>query len=137
VRVKTVASRSLLVAAGTWNFHAAASWTTEKSVTLISVSPYMQQLGTEMQVTAKLPDGTTKNLVWVREYDENQQMAYVFRQPVVLPASSRVQLTGYFDNSGSNRKRSYGDAPAFVPGSADREDVLAAFVEYIDGPPGT
>jgi hypothetical protein len=129
VQTKAVTSGALQVPSGEWSFHEEATWKTTKKVALISISPHMGDLGTEMRVTAELPDGSTNSLVWVREYDRNRQMAYIFRSPLILPAGSSVHVTGHFDNSPSNRKLRLG-----TTGISPKIDVLTAFLEYIEDP---
>ncbi len=127
VQTQTITSGALRVPSGEWSFHEQATWRTAKNVTLLSVSPHMGNLGTEMCVAAELPGGNTKNLVWVREYDRNRQMAYLFRHPINLPAGSTVHVSGYFDNSASNRKIRSGNS-----GTSPKEDILTAFLEYVE-----
>jgi hypothetical protein len=124
VQTKTVIKAPLRIKAREWNFRAETEWHIFRDAMLLSISPYMRRLGTEMKAIAVLPDGTIKNLVWVREYDPNRQMAYVFRQAVFLPRGSRVIIVGYFDNSESN--------PRVDLGAKEANDMLGAFLEYLD-----
>jgi hypothetical protein len=123
IQTKAV-TKPVRVEARKWNLRAETEWRTDRNVTLLSISPYMRQLGTEMKATAVLPDGTIRNLVWVREYDPNRQMAYVFRQSIFLPRGSRVIIVGHFDNSRSN--------PRVWAGAKDTHDLLAAFLEFLN-----
>jgi hypothetical protein len=125
IQTKAVLKVPVRVRAREWNLHAETEWQTNKNFTLLSISPYMRERGTEMKATAVLPDGTTRNLVWVREYDPNRQMAYVFREPIFLPRGTRVKIDGYFDNSGSNPRMQ-------ATGAKDVYEVLAAFLEILN-----
>lgn len=71
-------------------------------VRLLSIMPHMHFLGKEMRVTAELPDGSRKELVWIRRWDYRWQEAYRFREPPLLPKGTRVELVAFFDNSASN-----------------------------------
>ncbi|MCL6627608.1 MAG: hypothetical protein K6T68_13600, partial [Alicyclobacillus shizuokensis] len=53
-------------------------------------------------MTATLPDGTEKPLVWVPDWDFRWQETYWFKRPIALPRGTLVQLTAYYDNSEKN-----------------------------------
>jgi hypothetical protein len=71
------------------------------AVEIIDVTPHMHLIGTEMKVTATLPDGSTVPLVWV-DWDFNWQDQYEYVQPVHLPAGTRIDMVAQFDNSVDN-----------------------------------
>jgi hypothetical protein len=53
-------------------------------------------------VTAKLPDGKELTLVKIKDWDLNWQDTYDYAEPVRLPAGTRVNVVGIFDNSEGN-----------------------------------
>jgi hypothetical protein len=55
-----------------------------------------------MKVTATLPDGSTKPLIWIKDWDFNWQNAYRYRTPIDLPKGTRIDLVYTFDNSENN-----------------------------------
>jgi len=56
----------------------------------------------DMKVTATLPDGSTKPLIWIKDWDFNWQNAYRYRDPIDLPKGTRIDLVYTFDNSENN-----------------------------------
>ena len=54
-------------------------------VTLLAVYPHAHYLGREIQGTARLPDGTTRWLVHITDWDLNWQAVYRLEQPMPLP----------------------------------------------------
>jgi hypothetical protein len=46
------------------------------------------------EVSAILPDGSIEHLLWIRDQKANWKQAYVFRDPVLLPAGARFQING-------------------------------------------
>jgi mono/diheme cytochrome c family protein len=44
-----------------------------------------------MRITASLPDGTVQPLLWLHEYDERYQHAFLFRKVIQLPAGTIVR----------------------------------------------
>ncbi|MBV6459879.1 MAG: hypothetical protein HONBIEJF_03034 [Fimbriimonadaceae bacterium] len=72
------------------------------AVTLYGVMPHMHLLGKEMKAWAVLPDKKEIPLVWVRDWDFNWQFTYAFKEPIKLPAGSRIHISGTYDNSDGN-----------------------------------
>jgi hypothetical protein len=59
-------------------------------------------LAREMKMTATLPDGTTRGLLFIREWDFGWQDSYFFKTPFVLPRGTRIDAEIAYDNSGAN-----------------------------------
>jgi len=51
-----------------------------------------------VEVTAIKPDGVVEPLLWLKNYRPDWPSSYVFREPVTLPAGTRVIMTAYYDN---------------------------------------
>ncbi len=71
-------------------------------VQLIDVSPHMHYIGKSAKVVATLPDGTERPLIHIPAWDFRWQNVYTFRQPVELPAGSRIDAWYQWDNSADN-----------------------------------
>src|SRR5262245_58136279 len=69
---------------------------------LIGIAPHMHLLGREARVTARLPNGTIRELIHINDWDFHWQAVYQFQQPVSLPAGTMVELDAYYDNSINN-----------------------------------
>jgi hypothetical protein len=65
----------------------------------------MHMLGHEMKVTATLPDGTVKPLVWIKDWDFNWQATYLYREPLALPKGTKLRLVAVYDNSERNPRQ--------------------------------
>lgn len=77
------------------------SFTTPVDLELMDVTPHMHMIGTEMKVVATQPDGQQVPLVW-SDWNFNWQEQYLYRQPVKLPAGTRIDLEAWYDNSADN-----------------------------------
>lgn len=64
---------------------------------LVSIRPEMQRGGRSLELKLVRPDGSREVLLWVKNFRQDWQTPYVFRQPVTLPAGSLLQATAYFD----------------------------------------
>jgi mono/diheme cytochrome c family protein len=90
------------IAPGDSNYVAKASLTLPRDVQLAGVTPHAHYLCKDMKVTATLPDGSTKPLIWIKDWDFNWQNAYRYRTPIDLPKGTRIDLVYTFDNSENN-----------------------------------
>jgi hypothetical protein len=69
------------------------------SITLYGMAPHMHLRGASMTFHIRYPNGQTEVLLSVPKYHFNWQTRYLLAEPKVIPAGSRVWLTGSFDNS--------------------------------------
>jgi len=90
------------IAPGDANYVAKASLTLPRDVQLAAVTPHAHYLCKDMKVTATLPDGSTKPLIWIKDWDFNWQNAYRYRDPIDLPKGTRIDLVYTYDNSENN-----------------------------------
>ena len=67
-----------------------------------SVLAHAHYLGKEMKAVATFPDGTTKPMLWIKDWDFSWQDRYVYKQPVDLPKGTRIDVTITYDNSADN-----------------------------------
>jgi hypothetical protein len=70
-------------------------------VGLLALMPHMHTRGKDFQVLAHYPDGTQQELLY-SHYDFNWQEAYIFADPLPLPAGTKLECVGHFDNSAAN-----------------------------------
>jgi hypothetical protein len=47
-----------------------------------------------VEVSALLPGGELRHLLWIRDKQANWKQAYMLREPLPLPAGSKIQVTG-------------------------------------------
>jgi hypothetical protein len=85
-----------------------SSYTIRDSTTLpadmrvLGVNAHAHYLGKEMKATATLPDGSTRPLLWIKDWDFNWQEQYTYKQPFTLPKGTRVDVAISYDNSAAN-----------------------------------
>lgn len=66
------------------------------------IRPHMHLRGKEYRAEVELPDGERKTVIHIPEWDVNWERYYVPKDPVQLPAGSKLHLTYTWDNSESN-----------------------------------
>jgi peroxiredoxin len=97
-----VADSNLEIPPGERQFRFEASYTLPVEVDLLDASPHMHLLGRTIEVRATSPDGAVIPLIRIDDWNFFWQDHYVFREPVRLPAGSRIELVATFDNSADN-----------------------------------
>jgi hypothetical protein len=69
----------------------------------MSFLPHMHFRGKYMRFEAHYPDGTTELMANVANYNYNWQMEYQLVEQKLVPAGTRIVVTGAFDNSSQNK----------------------------------
>lgn len=106
-----------------------ASWKPSLDVTLYSLMPHMHYRGVAMEYKVFYPDGRSEVLLNVPAYSFNWQMAYRPQAPIHIPAGSKIQVTGYFDNSAKN-KFNPDPAQAVRQGEPTYDEMMMGFMDY-------
>jgi Tetratricopeptide repeat len=71
-------------------------------VDVLSVYPHAHYVGRRIHGIATLPDGSTKWLIRIDEWDFNWQDEYRYAQPVPLPRGTKLTMQWIYDNSADN-----------------------------------
>lgn len=87
---------------GEKNYVISRSATLPVDVKIFLTQPHAHYLGKEFKATATLPDGTERPLLWIQDWDFNWQDGYNYKQPVILPKGTRIDVRITYDNSASN-----------------------------------
>lgn len=97
-----LANLGLRIPPGDKNYEIHAKLPVIFDATLLTIFPHMHTLGRQMTVTATLPSGAKQTLIDVPDWDFSWQGFYAYKQPVHLPAGSRIDLVAHYDNSEDN-----------------------------------
>jgi mono/diheme cytochrome c family protein len=92
------------------------------------VAPHMHLLGRKMTVEAKMPDGTTKCLININDWDFNWQGMYRYKDPIAIPVGTRLSLTAYYDNSSDNPRNPNSPPRPVSWGEATTDEMCIAFL---------
>jgi mono/diheme cytochrome c family protein len=90
------------IAPGVKNFTIQDTFTMPGDVSIFSAIAHAHYLAKDMKATATLPDGSTRPLIWINDWDFNWQDTYVYKKPVVLPKGTRIDVTLTYDNTADN-----------------------------------
>jgi hypothetical protein len=92
------------IPAGEPEYAVAAFLPITRTVELVSIAPHMHLLGRKVTVNARFPDGSVKQLIRIDDWDFHWQANYVFREPILLPAGTGIEMKAVYDNSTDNPK---------------------------------
>ena len=106
-----------------------AYWKPSLDINLYSLMPHMHYRGVAMEYKVFYPDGRSEVLLNVPAYSFNWQMSYRPQTPIRIPAGSKIQVTGYFDNSAKNK---YNPDPskAVRQGEPTYDEMMMGFMDY-------
>lgn len=62
----------------------------ERATAVVAITPRALPDGASMEVTAYEPDGSVEHLIWLRNYRKVWTRTYWFRDPIRLPAGTRI-----------------------------------------------
>jgi hypothetical protein len=74
-----------------------------------AIHPHAHYRATDVKAYATLPDGTTRTLIHIDDWDFNWQDVYRYRSPLVLPRGTTIHTEFAYDNSSRNPRNP--DAP--------------------------
>jgi Tfp pilus assembly protein PilF len=96
--------QDLDIPAGAARYEVTNAFVTPVDLDLFTVQPHAHNLAREIEGFARLPDGTRKPLLYVKDWDFNWQGVYRYSQPVFLPAGTTVTARWAYDNSVANTR---------------------------------
>jgi Flp pilus assembly protein TadD/mono/diheme cytochrome c family protein len=89
-----------------------------------AIYPHAHYLGREIAAHAVLPDGTTRWLVWIKDWNFDWQGEYRYARPVDLPKGTTLVARFTYDNSSDN-PRNPNRPPARVRYGGRSSDEMA------------
>src|SRR6185436_7958557 len=102
LHVFTLINENVNIPPGAEDHKMNALWVVPAPLRAFDVMPHMHLIGRSISVVARFPDGTSKDLVVIKDWDFNWQETYQFKAPLALPRGTRVRLEAHYDNSQNN-----------------------------------
>ena len=90
------------IPAGEANYEIKDSFVLPVDVDAFGVRGHAHYLAHEMKMTATLPDGSTRGLLWIKDWDFSWQDSYYYKQPIALPKGATIDVRITYDNSAGN-----------------------------------
>ena len=115
----------LTIPAGVRDYTLSDSLTLPVDVKAYGLYAHAHYIAREIRATATLPDGSTRPLIWIRDWDFNWQDPYIYKAPVLLPAGTRLDVRFVYDNTADN-PRNPSSPPRAVLWGEDTLDEMAS-----------
>jgi hypothetical protein len=93
----------LHIPAGSADHKVDAEVTINRDLLLFSMTPHTHVRGKRWFYEAIYPDGRRETILSVPNYDFEWQHEYQFKQPLKLPAGTKIHATAWYDNSPANK----------------------------------
>jgi len=97
----SVINETFEIPPGAENHEVRASRVLKDDSGLVALFPHMHKRGKDFRFVAHLPDGGERELL-LSHYDFNWQESYLWADPQFLPAGTKLECIGHFDNSKKN-----------------------------------
>lgn len=92
-------------------------------------TPHMHYRGKSFKYTLTYPDGRKEVPLDVPNYDFNWQLTYNLKEPLFIPAGTKVLCEAYFDNSADNPRNP--DPTASIEfGEQSYEEMMIGFIDF-------
>lgn len=113
------------IPAGARDFRVKDSFTLPVDVEAVNAGAHAHYLGKEMKMTATLPDGEVKTILWIKNWDFAWQDRYFFQDLVPLPKGTRLDAEVSWDNSAEN-PRNPANPPVAVKWGEESTDEMGS-----------
>jgi hypothetical protein len=113
------------IPAGEKDFVIRDSYTLPIAMDGVGVSAHAHYIAKQLKMTATLPNGEVKTLLWIKDWDFAWQDKYYFQQFVPLPAGTRLDAEIHWDNSADN-PRNPASPPVRVQWGEETKDEMGS-----------
>jgi hypothetical protein len=96
-----ISAPPVMVAAGKTRERVRTEMTIKAATAVTALWPNPGEGATSVEVSAMRPDGVAEPLLWLNNYRPDWPSSYVFKEPVSLPAGTRLIVTTFYDNAGT------------------------------------
>jgi len=95
----TVTPAPVAVAATKTNERVRGEITIKSAASATALWPRLGPGAKSLEVTAIRPDGTVEPMLWLNNYRAEWPTAYILKEPIALPAGTRLVMTAFYDNA--------------------------------------
>jgi Ca2+-binding EF-hand superfamily protein/thiol-disulfide isomerase/thioredoxin len=130
VRNRGIANHRIEIPPGADNHRENASLVVPSPVRLLALMPHMHLRGKAFRYDIVFPSGRRETLLDVPRYDFNWQLEYRLAEPLDVPAGSRIELAGWYDNSEQNPANPNPELTVKW-GPQTEDEMMLGYVEYV------
>ncbi len=123
--------QSIDIPAGESHYTITDSFVLPVDVEVEAVQPHAHQRAREVFGTATLPDGTTKTLITIRDWDFRWQHVYRYVSPFTLPKGTTLAMRLTFDNSADNPRNPQQPPARVLWGQRSRDEMGDLWIQVL------
>ena len=116
---------------GTRDFEITDSYKLPVDVELLAIYPHAHYLGHDLVGTVTLPDGTTKTLIHIPDWDLGWQAVYRLTSPLPLPRGSVISMRFRYDNSADNPRNPSDPPRRVVAGNRSVDEMGHLWIQVV------
>ena len=123
--------RRLDIPPGEKHFVVTDQFTLPVDVNLLAVYPHAHYLGKDLQALATLPDGSTKTLIHIPQWNLNWQAVYRYAVPLALPKGTAISMRYIYDNSSENVANPNDPPRRVVAGNRSSDEMAHLWLQVL------
>ena len=124
-------SQTIDIAAGNASYIVADSYRLPVDVDLLAIQPHAHNLGRTMHAAASLPDGTTRTLIDIDDWDFRWQDVYRYAAPISLPRGTTISMRFSYDNSAANPRNPHRPPARVVWGQNTSDEMGDLWIQVV------
>jgi hypothetical protein len=134
-RVQTLSASNgtFKIPPGDPNYRVDASFEIRRPVTLASIHPHMHARGKDFEYRVVFPNGETRTILDVPQYNWHWQLWYNLAEPIDLPPGARIDCTAHFDNSANNAENP-DPTKTVIWGQQSWDEMMVGFFNLVYDP---
>jgi len=113
------------IPAGEKDFVLRDTYTLPVAVDGVGISAHAHYIAKQLKMTATLPGGDVKTLLWIKDWDFAWQDKYYFKEFAALPSGTRLDAEIHWDNSADN-PRNPSSPPIRVTWGEESKDEMGS-----------
>ncbi len=122
---------NIYLPAGSTGIVVAESITLPAPAAVLGMYPHAHYLGKDIRLTATLPDGSQQWLLHIPDWDFSWQSDYRYREPLPLPAGTRIDLRYTYDNSADNPRNPHHPPVDVRAGNSSFDEMGSAVIQFL------
>ena len=123
--------RQLDIPPGEKHFVVTDQFTLPVDVDLLAIYPHAHYLGKDLQALATLPDGSTKTLIHIPQWNLNWQAVYRYAVPLALPKGTAISMRYIYDNSSENVANPNDPPRRVVAGNRSSDEMAHLWLQVL------
>jgi len=124
-------SETIEIAPGAREYIVSDQYQLPVDVQVLAVQPHAHNLARRMEAKATLPDGSTRWLIAIDDWDFRWQDVYRYTAPFVLPTGTTIAMRYTYDNSDANPRNPHHPPARVVWGQNTSDEMGDLWVQVI------